>query len=153
MKKVIVLVLGLVLLNIAVHAQIVKPASWSFSASPVKGKTGIYEVHLTATIQDGWTIYSQWTPADGPEPTVIKFSPNSNVLLGGKAKELGAKKVKHEEVFGVDVHYFEKKVDFVQIVKLKSAKGDKVIKGKINYMTCDKNQCITDEVEFNIPLK
>jgi DsbC/DsbD-like thiol-disulfide interchange protein len=141
-----------VLLVIATEAQIVKPTSWSFSSSPIKGKAGMYEVHMTVAIQNGWTIYSQWTPDGGPEPTVIKFRPNTNVLLGGKAKELGAKKVKHEKVFGVDVHHFEKKVDFVQVVKLKSAKGDRIIKGTIKYMTCDKSQCISDEVEFNIPL-
>ncbi|MNL13490.1 hypothetical protein D3C87_1343990 [compost metagenome] len=152
MKKA-TLLMGFVLLGIAAHAQVLKSTTWSFSSMPVKGKPGLYELHLTATIKDGWTTYSQWTPAGGPEPTVISFDKNSNMLLGGKAKEIGTMKKKHEEVFGVDVHYFEKKVDFVQLVKVKNDKGNKVISGKVKYMTCDKEQCINDEVEFSIPIK
>jgi len=145
------MILGIVLLNLATQARIVKPVSWNFTSKKIKGD--VYEVHMSAAIIDGWNIYSQWTPDGGPEPTVIKFLPNSNLLLGGKAKEVGTKKIKHEAVFDVDVHFFEKKVEFVQVVKVKTAKGVKVLKGRINYMTCDKGQCITDEVEFSIELK
>ncbi|ACU03297.1 hypothetical protein Phep_1079 [Pedobacter heparinus DSM 2366] len=127
-----------------------RKARWNFSAKKIK--PGFYELHFTAEVEDGWNIYSQFTPKGGPLPTSITFSPNDNVLLGGKAKEVGFKRVKHEEVFGVDVHYFAEKVDFVQVMKLKVVKPD-LVKGKINFMTCDKHQCITDEVEFNIPLK
>ena len=125
-------------------------ANWSFSAKKIK--PGFYELHLTAEVEQGWNIYSQFTPKGGPLPTSITFNPNDNVLLGGKAKEVGMMRVKHEDVFGVDVHYFNGKVDFVQVIKLKVVKPD-VVKGKINYMTCDKSQCITSEVEFSIPIK
>lgn len=150
MKKIVLMILGVVLLNVAVHAQILKPISWDFTYA--KLKPGIFELHLKATIKPGWNIYSQWTPVDGPEPTVISFTKNSNVLFGGKAKEQGILKKKHEEIFGVDVHYFESTVDFVQVIKLKKARPE-VVKGRIRYMTCDKDQCINDEIEFNIPVK
>lgn len=65
-------------------------------------------------------------------------------------REAGTKKIKHEEVFDVDVHYFEMKVDFLEVVKVKSEKGNKVLKGRINFMTCDKHRCITDEEEFSV---
>ncbi|MDR6782706.1 hypothetical protein ABIE26_000807 [Pedobacter africanus] len=137
-------------LAIVTHAQIGKKASWKFTAKKIK--TGLYELHLTAEVQDGWNIYSQWTPKGGPQPTVITFEPDTNILLGGKAKEVGRMRIKHEEVFGVDVHYFIDKIDFVQVIKLKTVKPD-FIKGKVSYMTCDDTQCITDEMEFKIALK
>ncbi|MDR6784581.1 hypothetical protein ABIE26_003226 [Pedobacter africanus] len=138
-----------------------RKARWNFSAKKIK--PGFYELHFTAEVEAGWNIYSQFTPKGGPLPTAITFNPNDNVLLGGKAKEVGFKRIKHEEVFGVDVHYFVEKVDFVQVIKLKaplSPQGGslpngarEIVKGKINFMTCDKHQCITDEVEFSIPVK
>lgn len=150
MKKILIIILVL-LSGFISQAQILKPTTWSFTSKKVK--SGLYELHLTATVKDGWTMYSQWTPEGGPEPTVILFDKNLNVLLGGKAKEVGAMKKKHEAVFGVDVHFYEKKVDFVQVVKVKNEKGSKVISGKVKFMTCDKEQCITQEEEFSVQLK
>jgi len=150
MKRVLFIILLFAGLG-AVKAQIVKPTTWSFTSK--KLKPGLYELHLTATIKDGWSVYSQWTPEGGPEPTVISFDKNPNLLLGGKAKEVGEMKKKHEDVFGVDVHYYLATVDFVQVVKVKSEKGDKIISGKVKYMTCDKEQCINDSVEFKLELK
>jgi hypothetical protein len=159
MKKILMIILLLV--GIRAEAQIIKPTTWSFTSK--KLKPGLYELHLTATVKDGWTIYSQWTPEGGPEPTVISFDKNPNFLLGGKAKEVGTMKKKHEEAFGVDVHFYEKKVDFVQLVKVKTLsphKGDlsqkergTTITGKVKYMTCDKEQCINLEEEFSVELK
>lgn len=149
MKKILLMILLFAV--IVAEAQIIKPTTWSFMSKEIKPK--LYELHLTATVKDGWAIYSQWTQEGGPEPTIITFEKNSNLLLGGKVKEMGMMKKKHEEVFGVDVHYYEKKIDFVQIVKAKNEKGNKIISGKVNFMNCDKEQCITDEVSFNVQLK
>ena len=38
------------------------PVSWTFTAKKLGVKT--YEVHMTATIQNGWHIYSQNQPED-----------------------------------------------------------------------------------------
>jgi hypothetical protein len=66
----------------AVKAQILKPVKWSFTATKVKAD--VYEVHITAAIDKTWKIYSGGTPDGGPQPTLVKFKPNANVLLGGK---------------------------------------------------------------------
>lgn len=147
-KKLLILLSCLFVLTTA--DAIAQKANWTFSVKKIK--PGFYELHFTAEVEPGWNIYSQFTPKGGPLPTAITFSPNDNVLLGGKAKEVGFKRIKHEEVFGVDVHYFVDKVDFVQVIKLKAVKPE-VVKGKINFMTCDKHQCITDEVAFSLPIK
>jgi len=137
--------------GIGAKAQIVKPTTWSFSSKKIK--PNVYELYLTAMVKDGWSIYSQWTPEGGPEPTVISFDKNPNLLQGRKVKEMGAIKKKHEDAFGVDVYYYQTKVNFVQLVKVKNDKGSKVISGKVKYMTCDKEQCINDEIPFKIELK
>lgn len=132
-------------------AQIIKPVKWTFSSKKVKND--VYEVHMTANIQSGWTIYSQTTPGGGPLPTTIKFAKNPEVLVGGNVKEVGELKKKHEDVFGVDVHYFSGKVDFVQLVKLKNNKPTR-LSGTVEFMACDDQQCLPpEEVEFTVNLQ
>jgi hypothetical protein len=153
MRK-IVLVMVAVMLGFAVQAQILKPVKWTFTAVPVKGKVGIYEVKMTAVIEKGWHIYSQGTPDGGPSPTVIKFKPNPLLLLGGKVKEQGKLHKEASKEFGVDVWSYDTKVEFVQIVKLKKTGKKNSISGTVEFMACDENQCLPpEELEFDIPLK
>ena len=146
------LMIGLLLLVTTTQAQILKPVKWSFVAVPVVGKVRMYRVNMTALIENGWHIYSQNTPNGGPEPTIISFNRTPIVLLTGKAKEIGQMKKKYEEAFGVDVWYYASKVTYVQIVKVKKT-APTFLSGKISYMTCNKEQCINEEVEFSLELK
>jgi thiol:disulfide interchange protein DsbD len=72
--------------------------------------------------------------------------------LEGKVKEDGKLLKKHEAVFGVDVKYFNGKVDFVQLVKLKeNAKTN--FSGEVEFMVCNDQQCLPPATEkFSIPL-
>lgn len=154
MKKTLLIILGFMLLGSALQAQILKPVKWSFSSVPIKGKTGMYEVHLTATIDKTWKIYSGSTPAGGPSATLVKFKPNASVLLGAKVKEIGALYKVPEPAFGVDVWYYKDKVDFVQIIKLKKPGVKTSLSGTIEFMACDAEQCLPpEEVSFKIELK
>ena len=67
-----------------------------------------------------WHTYSQFTPDGGPVATQFSFAKNPLYTLEGKVKENGNLIQKHEAVFGVDVKYFSEKVDFVQVVKMKT---------------------------------
>jgi len=140
-----------------VQAQILKPVKWTFSANPVKGKPGLYELHMTATLDKSWKIYSTTTPEGGPLPTSVHFDKNPSVLLGGKVKEVGELHKVHDEGFDVDVLYYTDKVDFVQVVKVKevaSSLRSLAMTGRIEFMVCDPTQCLPpDEVKFNVVLK
>lgn len=144
--------IGFALLGVAAQAQILKPVKWSFTT--VKKSTGLYEVHLIASIDKTWKIYSQSTPDGGPSPTVVKFKPNPLVLLGGKVKEVGEMHKVDEPAFGVQVFYFTDKVNFVQIVKLKKPGVKTSLSGTVEFMACDQSQCLPpEEVPFTIELK
>lgn len=127
------------------------PVKWSFAAKKIADKT--YEVRYTATIDAPWHIYSQVTPEGGPVATKITFAKNPLLTLQGTPEEKGKLIKKYEEVFEVDVLYFDKNVEFVQLVKLKSnAKTN--ISGSIEFMTCDDKQCLPPaQVPFSIELK
>lgn len=147
--KLSLIVGSLVLMGLTSQAQ--DPVKWTFSSKKIDDKT--YEVHLTATVQSPWTIYSQTTPEGGPLATSFTFNNNPLVILSGKVKEVGTMHKKHEEVFGVDVFYYKDKVDFVQVVKLKT-KAKTNLSGKLEFMACDEEQCLPPkEVAFSVALQ
>ncbi len=45
-------------------AQLLNPVDWTVTSKKINDK--VYEVHLIATINKGWHIYSQNTPEGGP---------------------------------------------------------------------------------------
>jgi hypothetical protein len=127
------------------------PVNWSYSATKTGDKT--YEVHLTATIGSPWHIYSSTMAEGGPVPTTISFTKNPLISLNGKIKEVGTLIEKYEEVFEMKVKYYEGKVDFVQVVKLKG-NGKTNLNGKIEYMVCTDEQCLPPLTQtFTIALK
>ena len=131
-----------------IHAQ--DPVTWNFSAKKVAVKT--YEIHMTASVESPWSIYSQSTPEGGPLPTSFSFSKNPLISLVGQVKEIGAIEKKYEEIFEVDVLYYKDKVDFIQTVKLKSNIKTNIT-GKLEFMACNDEQCLPPaEVPFTIAL-
>ena len=141
----------LLLFSNFLFAQIQNPVHWSYSAKKINAT--IYEVHLTANIEGRWHLYSQTTPAGGPVATTITFTKNPLLTMDGKIKEVGKLQQKHEPLFGVDVKQFSDKVDFVQIVKLKTPVKTNVA-GSIEFMVCDDKQCLPPSTQkFSILLK
>jgi len=148
MKK-FVLLLCFISVALGVSAQ--SPVSWNYSIKKLKDKT--YEVHLTATLQNGWHTYSQTTPEGGPLPTSISFTKNPLLIIEGNTREEGNLQKKYEEVFGVDIKYFSNKVDFVQPVKLK-ASVKTAVSGIIEYMVCTDERCLPPvKVPFKINIQ
>lgn len=150
MKKSLLFFLLLVLAQLA-FAQIKDPVKWSFTSKKVNATT--YEVHLTATIEQNWHLYSQTTPDGGPVPTSISFSKNLLAVPNGEAKEIGKMEKHFEELFGVDVIQYSNKVDFVQMVTVKPGVKTSVT-GTIEYMTCNDHECLPPKKQsFSIALK
>jgi hypothetical protein len=137
MKKYCFLIFFIFLQGDFVQAQ--TPYTWTFKATKVADRT--YDIHSIADVQAPWHTYSQFTPDGGPLPTKFSFSRNPLYTLDGIVKENGNLVIRHEEVFGVDVKYFEGKVDFVQRVKIKgSAKTN--FTGTVEFMVCNEQQCL-----------
>jgi len=86
MKKLFVFA-AIIFAAISVKAQ-QNPVAWTFTAKKVADKT--YEIHMTATIQTKWHLYSQKQPDDAVvNPTTFAFSPNPLFKLDDKTKEVG----------------------------------------------------------------
>lgn len=137
MKKIALLAFTLLTVTLS-FAQVKSPVQWSYSSKKVAGG---YEVHMVATIEKGWHIYSQTTAEGGPVPTTIEFTKNPLITLSGAAKEVGKLEKKFEPLFDVDVKQFSNKVSFVQLVKVKGAAKTNVA-GTIEFMVCNDSECL-----------
>jgi len=132
-------------------SQVQKPVKWSFTSK--KNADNSYEIHMTASVDNGWHIYSQTTPEGGPYPTAIQFSKNPLLTMSGEVKELGKLEVHDEPLFGVQVKQYSNKVDFLQIIKVKG-NVKTTLKGSVEFMVCNNKQCLPPEtIEFSVSLQ
>ena len=137
--KLSTLLLALFFAASAASAQVQNPVHWTFTAK--KLMSTLYEIHLTATIDEHWHTYSQTTPDGGPVATTITFTANPLAQLTGKPLEQGKLEQHFEKLFGVDVKQYSNKIDFVQKVVLKKPVKTN-ISGTINYMVCNDQTCL-----------
>ncbi len=135
-----------------VSAQMTDPVQWTYTAKKIADKT--YEIHLTATIQPSWHLYSQNQPADAiAEPTTISFNKNPLAIYDGKIKEVGKMQLFKDEKLKISANQYSGKVDFVQLVKLKANVKTSVV-GTLEYQTCDDKKCLPPKkVDFSVALQ
>jgi Disulphide bond corrector protein DsbC len=139
-----------IVISVAAKAQL-NPVSWTYTAKKISEKT--YELHITATMQAGWHLYSQTQPNDAiAEPTAITFNKNPLLTFDGKIKEDGKLEKFHDAKLDLSANQYSSKVDFVQTVKVKvSAKTN--ISGSVRFQTCNDEKCLPPKtVAFSIAL-
>jgi DsbC/DsbD-like thiol-disulfide interchange protein len=150
MKNIFLFILATIAVT-TVTAQAQNPVSWSFSSKKISDKE--YEVQLTATMQNGWHVYSQQQPADAIAiPTSFNFNKNPLVEIDGKVKEVGKLEKFRDPQLDVTAFQYSNKVVFVQKVKLKG-KVKTNVTGKLEYQACTDEKCLPPKtVDFSIPL-
>jgi len=143
--------LAILLVTISANAQM-SPVTWSFSMNKTGDKT--YEIHMKATIQPGWHLYSQSQPDDAIAiPTAFTISPNPLFKTEGKISEIGKMEKMKDATLGISANQYSNTVDFVQKIKLK-ANAKTNFSGNVEYQTCDDKKCLPPKkVNFNIALK
>jgi thiol:disulfide interchange protein DsbD len=127
------------------------PVSWTFT--PRKLSNGNFEIHMTASIQNGWHLYSQTQPDDAIAiPTAFTINNNPLIELVGKIKEEGKLEKFHDKELDLSANQYSGKVNFVQTVKLKG-KVKTNFTGSVEYQTCDDKKCLPPKtVNFNVAL-
>jgi thiol:disulfide interchange protein DsbD len=138
------------LLSTAVQGQ--NPVTWNYSVKRIDDKT--FEVHLKATVQNGWHIYSQTQPREAIAiPTTIKFSNHPLIKLSGKTKENGKLEKIKEQALGIEAWQYSDKVEYVQTIILKT-NVKTYVSGNIEYQTCTEGKCLPPRiVEFSLRLE
>lgn len=150
MKKILSL-LFILSISILGYAQIQTPVKWSYSIEN-NGKEKATLI-ITAKIDKGWHLYSQFIGDGGPVPTSFKFEKSNAYKLIGSVTETPKAKKYFDDLFGMEVAWFEKQAIFKQEIQILSA-SDFKIKGTHEHMVCDDKQCLPpEENEFTFDVK
>ncbi len=123
------------------HEPIQCEASWKMVGDNVA------ELRIAATIEAGWHLYSTELE-DGPTAAVLVAETLDGARLDGKLTFEGKEISKYDDMFGMDVRYFEDKVTFVQrfIIEKENSK----VQGYFQYGACNDENCLPPtNVEFN----
>ncbi len=142
------LALILVAMTIGITSgQIYDPVKWSSSFEHLGGDDFVL-IHK-ATIEDGWSVYSQFLESDeGPVATTLNHDAGTHYELVGEAEESGDKKEGFDEIFEMNVTKFFHTVTLRQQIKLLEAGN---ISGYINFMCCDDTKCLPpSDYEFTL---
>ncbi len=140
----------ILLFSFQLNGQIFEPVKWSFDAEKISDDE--YELIFTAEIEDGWTVYSQYTNDEGPVPTEITFE-TEGIERIGEGKETGKKKEGLDPYFDVNVIKFLDQEPFVIRQKVKVPLNAPSVSGFITSMSCDATKCLPPtDFDFDIKL-
>ena len=124
------------------------PVKLSITSEQVED--GTFDVTVTATIEDGWAVYSQENYGDmGPWPTSMAIDVKEGIELVGTPSETGSKVIDgHDVVFDMQVKKFKGTASFTQRVKVKDL--DRPVTGLFEYMTCNDETCLPPAANYFI---
>ena len=136
--------LSLFCVALTLHAQMHEPIKCETSWEVVSD--GVAELRIAATIEAGWHLYSTELE-DGPTAATLVVETIEGARLDGKLGFEGKEIAKYDDMFGMDVRYFEDKVTFVQRFAIES--DDYAVQGYFQYGACDDQSCLPPtNVEF-----
>ena len=120
-----------------------------FSVSQKKVSPTEIEVLFTAKIDAGWHVYSTGMPSDGPTSATIHTDVAQGVTPVGGLKHRGKEISQYDNMFGMNLRYFEGSVTFVQKYKITGKTYH--VKGYLEYGACNDEMCMPPtSVEFHL---
>ena len=98
------------------------------------------EIVFKGTIDNGWHVYSTDLGQEGPIEATFNEVKMEGVEKVGKLTPKGKEIKKFDELFGMELKYFENSVTFVQ--KVKFTKPEYVIDCFLEYGACNDHSCM-----------
>ncbi|MDD2195758.1 MAG: cytochrome c biogenesis protein CcdA, partial [Bacteroidales bacterium] len=136
-----------ILVSSSTYSQVQDPVKWKVSTQKVDETT--YDVIFDAAIDMGWQLYSSENPPGGPIPTTFIFNENEAFSVEGTPRPIGDIKIEHDDIFDLDLAYFENKARFIQTISLSKNQTSALISGEIEYQACFEDKCIFLTSDFS----
>ncbi len=132
-------VLLLLVTAVVTQAQMVDPVHFK---SELKTKEGsdVGEIVFTATIDPGWHVYSTDLGQDGPIEATFNVVKMEGAEKVGKLTPRGKEIKKFDEMFGMELKFFEQSATFVQKVKFTKPQYD--IDCYLEFGACNDQSCL-----------
>lgn len=150
MKK-LVSTLLLVLMALAVQAQILTPVKWKIKledpGTPEK------DIVFTATAEKGWHLYDMNLPEGGPVSTSFTFETLQGAELIGTPVSSVKPTTVYDEQFAMNLRWYPGTVSFTQKLKVTDPAKFKV-EGEVEFMACNDETCLPpDRIGFTFDKK
>lgn len=112
--------------------------NWSYKVNEIGNNT--FEIVFDAVIEDTWHMYDLGPYNDmGPNPTLITFETIEGATLEGAAYELNEPISSFDEIFEMEIGYYEKAASFAQKVVVTDPAAK--LKGFVEWMVCNDVGC------------
>ncbi len=132
----------LLLFPFLMQAEILAPIHWEACAARLTDSTA--QITLTATIDEGWHLYTQDLPEGGPVATQFRYK---QPVLGPTTTDAPVLS-DYDENFEMELTYYTSRAVFTQTVL---ARPDETLAGSVTFMACDDHQCLAPETwDFEI---
>ncbi|WP_295937243.1 thioredoxin family protein [uncultured Alistipes sp.] len=149
MHKLIHILLLPLMALLGLSAATAQSVSWKSSVEHLEADT--YRIVLEASIPASYHMYDMGPYVDGPNATVITFTPGEGAQLEGAVEQLSKPERHYDDVFKMEIGTFEGKALFAQKVKLTATGAE--IKAQLDWMICDEHNCFPpDDLEMTIQL-
>lgn len=120
------------------QAQIHEPVKFTTEQKTVSADE--VEIRFTATIENGWHVYSTDLGSGGPISATFNVDKLSGAELAGKLAPEGKEITAYDKVFEMNLRYFEHTAQFVQRLRLSG--GAYEIEGYLEYGACNDENCL-----------
>ena len=139
MRKTLFMSLMLLLVcTVTCMAQMQDPVHFKSELKQISGTEA--EIVFTATIDDGWHVYSTDLPDGGPISATFNVDKIEGAELVGKLTPVGKEEDKFDQMFQMQVRFFEHNAQFVQKIKITGATFK--IEGYMQYGACNDQNCL-----------
>ena len=115
------------------------PITWDNSFEMVSDTEAV--ASFTATIDNGWHLYSTQLPDGGPSPTVVVWDKISGLEPTGDLTSDHAPIEKVDEMFELTLSWWEQKVTLTQHFKVTDP-STVYLEGYVEYSSCNDETCI-----------
>ena len=129
---------AMLLMVLTAMAQMEDPVK--FTAEIKTGKTAEAEIVFSGRIEAGWHIYSTELGSNGPTEASFHVNKADGIELVGKLMPRGKEKSHFDQMFGMNVRYFEGTAQFVQ--KIRFTKPTYTIDAYLEYGVCSDENCL-----------
>ena len=129
---------AMLLMVLTAMAQMEDPVK--FTAEIKTGKTAEAEIVFSGRIESGWHIYSTDLGSSGPTEASFHVNKADGIELVGKLMPRGKEKSHFDQMFGMNVRYFEGTAQFVQ--KIRFTKPTYTIDAYLEYGVCSDENCL-----------
>ena len=137
MNKFLSIILS-VFVAVAAHAQMMDPVHFSSQLQMLSGDQA--EIIFSATIDDGWHVYSPALGNAGPISATFNKVKMEGAETVGKLRPRGNEVKQFDKMFNMELRFFEKQATFVQ--KIRFTKPEYDIDCYLEYGTCSDEMCL-----------